>query len=80
MNTVDKAKFAATLAELMRRQLDPFHPFDHAQADQLLVEALRNEGGYDDLLAAYEEVRYRGGYPPEEPPFGGPPPKPVGVG
>ena len=79
MNPVDKATFAAALAEQMRRQLDPHHPFDHTTADQLLVEALRREGGYDDLLAAYEEVRYRGGYPPEEPPFGGPPPKPVGV-
>ncbi len=79
MNQVDKETFAASLAELMRRQLDTLR-FDHTTADELLVEALKREGGYDDLLAAYEEVRYRGGYPPEEPPFGGPPPEPIGLG
>lgn len=54
---IDKVQFVRQAVERMAALVDSNDPeASHAEADALLCMALQGEGGYEELLALYEEV------------------------
>lgn len=44
------------LVKLLNLQLDGDTESAHGQADEVLLEILRHEGGYDAIIEAYEAI------------------------